>query len=123
MEHDIHNLAKAIVDLATSINNTNNVHDLRIILARVECKQEKLMSAISDFAASVQTGFDAVSADLDAIIAGIANLDALITQLQNSPGQITPADQALLDQIQTNVAGLKAKADSVNVQPPPAPAS
>ncbi len=113
MEHDIHNLAKAIVDLATSINNTNNVHDLRIMLQRVIFQQEKTMSVISDFAASVQTAFDGISTDLDNII-------KLISDLQNSPGQITPADQVLLDQIQSGVQSLKSKADAVVA---PAPAS
>lgn len=89
-------------------------HDLR------ETK-ETIMSAIGDFAASVQQSFDAISTDLDTITAGITSLDALITQLQNSPGSITPQDQALLDQIQTNVKALKEKADAVNVAPPVPP--
>lgn len=76
------------------------------------------MSQISTFAATVQTAFDKVSADLDTIQTGITNLDTLITQLQNSPGSITPQDQALLDQIQAASAALATKADAVNVTAP-----
>ncbi len=44
-------------------------------------------------AAAIQT----MGATIPNLAAGVANLDTLITTLQNSPGQITPADQATLD--------------------------
>ena len=80
------------------------------------------MSVVTDFAAKVQASFDKVSADLDSITAGIANLDALITAFQNSPGTLTPADQTALDGIQAASQALVAKADAVSVVPPVPPA-
>ena len=80
------------------------------------------MSKVTDFAAAVQTAFDKVSADLDTITAGIAALDAAIAAFQNSPGVLSPADQAALDDIQAKSQALVAKADAVNVTPPTPPA-
>ena len=79
------------------------------------------MSAISDFATAVQASFDKVSADLDTIVTGIANLDSMITAFQNSPGTLSAADQAALDGIQTASQALVKKADAVVVTPPTPP--
>lgn len=81
----------------------------------------KLMSKISDFATAVQANFDKVSTDLDSISTDIKALNDLITQLQNSPGTITPADQALLDQVQAAAAALQTKADAAVPAPLPTP--
>lgn len=52
----------------------------------------------------------------------IKALNDLITQLQNSPGQITPADQALLDQLQQRGQGLTQKIQALEqIAPPPPP--
>lgn len=137
MEHDTHNLAKAIVDLATAIQNTNNVHELRNKLDRMDEKLEKLekiMSAISDQLDAVQqaltdtqtavdsisTNVDGLSTDSATIIAGIAALDKLITDFQKSPGVLSPEDQKRLDDVQaasktlvTNAQGLQSKVAAV----------
>ena len=80
------------------------------------------MSQVSDFATAVQSAFDKVNSDLDTITTGIANLDALITAFQNSPGTLSAADQAALDGIQAASQALVTKADAVSVVPPVAPA-
>ena len=82
------------------------------------------MSSISDFA-TAQNAFNAdVSADLDAIQTAIAALNTQIATLQNSPGTITPADQATLDSLQAAGIALEAKADTLAGKTPPAvPAS
>ena len=79
------------------------------------------MSKVTDFAAAVQTAFDAVNADLTKIKDGIAALDALIVAFQNSPGTLSAEDQAALDKIQAESAALVATADAVDVTPPVAP--
>ena len=76
------------------------------------------MSAVTDFAATVQKNFDALSADIDSIQAGITNLDTLIQGFQNSPGTLSAADQAALDAISANSAALVTKANAINVTPP-----
>lgn len=71
----------------------------------------KFMSQVSDFAAKVNTDFASIKT-------GILALDAKITALQNSPGTISPADQALLDDIQKQSSAL---ATAANTFPPTAP--
>jgi uncharacterized phage infection (PIP) family protein YhgE len=97
--------------------------------------EDKIMSAISDFITVVNTGFTklgddltGVKAKLGVVVDGIAKLDDLITKLQNSPGGITPQDQALLDAAQAQVQSLvtqaddvAAAADAINTTPPPPP--
>lgn len=85
---------------------------------------DKIMSVITDFTAKVQAVFDKVSGDLDSISTDIKALNDKITALQNSPGTLSPADQAALDAIQTNAQALQAKADAAVPAPlPPAPAA
>jgi len=74
------------------------------------------MSAISDYAAAVNSAFDSISTQTDGLvnsIAGIATdvgwLKSKIEELQNNPGTITPEDQALLDAIQTRANLLATK--------------
>jgi hypothetical protein len=86
----------------------------------LERLEYKIMSAIIDAVTAVQGSLDAVSTQLDTIVAGISALDVLITNFQNSPGTLTPADQAALDSIQASSKALLAKANAV-VTTPPAP--
>lgn len=79
------------------------------------------MSKITDWAAQEQADLAAISTTLDTIVAGVAALDKLITDFQNSPGTLSPADQAALDAIQASSADLKAKAAAIVVTPPAPP--
>jgi len=84
------------------------------------------MSKITDWAATEQADLAAVSATLDGIVTGIANLDTLITNLQNSPGTLSAADQTALDNIKAASAALVTKAGAIVVNAPaptPAPAA
>lgn len=90
-------------------------------LQEINNKLDKIMSQISDFAAAVQTSFDKVNTDLDNITTGIAALDTLITNFQNSPGTLSAIDQAALDAIQKASQALVTKADAINVVAPTPP--
>ena len=88
--------------------------------------ENKIMSAITDWAAKEQADLDTISATLDGIVAGVAALDTLITNLQNSPGTLSAADQAALDAIQAASKTLVTKSGAIStapptVTPPPAP--
>lgn len=74
----------------------------------------KIMSVLSDWAAKV-------SPKLERLQKGIDNLQALVEKLQNTPGAITPEDQALLDKIDKQVDDLGVDADSVPATPPAEP--
>lgn len=61
-------------------------------------------------------------AAIDGIVGDIGGLNALITTLQNSAGQITDEDQATLDQLQAAGEALASKAEALDaMNPPPAP--
>ena len=90
-------------------------------ISRIFTQGAQLMSAISDYVAKQKAHNDAVSSDLDTIQTAIGALNDKIAQLQNSPGQITPADQALLDGIEQDGQALQAKADALAGKAPPTP--
>lgn len=78
------------------------------------------MSAISDFAAK-QTAFnkrqgDAIDksvASISAVTDDIARLNKTIADLQASNGTVTPADQALIDDLESQGDALSTKVESV----------
>jgi peptidoglycan hydrolase CwlO-like protein len=67
------------------------------------------MSAISDFAATVNQQFTDIGTSVDGLTADVAQLKAKIDELQNNPGPISPADQALLDDIQNKANAVSQK--------------
>ena len=56
--------------------------------------------------AAIAAALQTIGTAVGTIATGVAALQALITTLQNSAGQITPADQATLDQIEAAAAQL-----------------
>lgn len=75
-----------------------------------------IMSAISEYAAAVNSAFDNISTQTDGLVNSVAGIAAdvaflkdTIDKLQNSPGTISPEDQALLDASQARAATLAAK--------------
>ena len=80
----------------------------------------RFMSAISDYADKVTASFTDIGASVDGLVSSVAgvasdvaSLKATIDQLQNSPGQITPADQALLDKTQAQAQAISDRIKSV----------
>lgn len=84
------------------------------------------MSAISTFSDSVNNAFDTLGNSVEGITADITDLKKQIEALQNSAGQISAEDQALLDGIQARATAIadKVKAlDALTEQPPVPPAA
>ena len=79
------------------------------------------MEAIDNFATAVQANFDKLSTDLDNLAKGIADLDTLIQNLQNSPGTLGPSDQAALDKIVAASSALVTKTEAISTAPPVPP--
>lgn len=80
------------------------------------------MSAISDFAAAQANSNAAIDSAIQAVVALVARLNAEILALQNSPGTVTPEDQASLDSIQAHslaVASQLAALDAIPLLPVP----
>lgn len=94
--------------------------------ADLQKTKEEIMSAISDFAAKVKAHQDKIDTAVSGLSGDVQALKDKITQLQNSAGQISPEDQALLDGIEakaSDVAGKLAALDDLTPPPaPPAPA-
>lgn len=78
------------------------------------------MSAISDFAAKQKdfntrqaAAVDGAVASLTGLTGDIAELNRKIEELQNSQGGVTPEDQALIDDLQTQGEAVAAKAEAL----------
>jgi outer membrane murein-binding lipoprotein Lpp len=81
------------------------------------------MSKISEFADALKAQNTRLQASLDGVTSDVADLKAKIDELQNSQGQISPEDQALLDELQTSATALADKLAALDSEtPPPAPA-
>ena len=89
-----------------SSDNLMTKHDLKNM-------EDKIMSAISDYAAKVQ-------ASLDSINTSITSISTEITTLQNAQGAISPEDQTTLDNLATETAAAAEKLNAL--VPPVAPA-
>jgi hypothetical protein len=113
------------VSLATIIEAFQHVVDNRVLLLEVRGllaqnvhKEQHLMSQITDWAASEGANLQTISTTLDGVVTGIAALNKLITDFQNSPGTLSPSDQAALDAIQSQSAALVTQAGAISVSAP-----
>lgn len=79
------------------------------------------MSAISDFAATVNASFDRIGTAVTDLQGDVKSLQDQIKALQDSQGQITPSDQALLDGIQAKAADVSTKLAALDELTPPVP--
>src|SRR6185369_2630937 len=131
----IKQLKDSISDLEQAINagtdqrkkefEWHKSHSRTITKQDLKEMETRIMSAISDFGDKVNAKFDELGTAVDGIATDVDFLKAEIKKLQDSPGQITPADQAILDGIQTRADALSAKVkalDAATEEPPTAPA-
>jgi len=80
------------------------------------------MSAISDYAAKVTAFQDRQDAAITGVSGDVDFLVAEIKRLQETAGQITPEDQAILDGIQARAEAAAQKLEALDaLTPPPAP--
>ena len=75
--------------------------------------------AIAAFAAQMQTYNDAEDAAITALQGDVANLNAQILALQNSPGAISSDDQSKLDGIQARGKTISEKLAALDALTPP----
>ena len=80
--------------------------------------EARIMSAISDYAERVQVAFDAIGTGIEGVAADIAALKAKIEELQNSPGAITPEDQAILDEMEELAGTLTERITALDAENP-----
>ncbi|HWH75890.1 MAG TPA: hypothetical protein VNT76_00915 [Candidatus Binatus sp.] len=80
------------------------------------------MSKISEFAAKQNEHNDKIDKAIEGISGDISFLKATIEKLQNTPGDVTADDQALLDALETRVNATTEKLAAIDdLTPPVAP--
>jgi hypothetical protein len=80
-----------------------------------------IMSAISDFSAKQKEFNDRIDAAVTGLESDVQLLNEKIDELQNTPGTITPEDQALLDELQARGATIAEKLEALDSLTPPKP--
>jgi uncharacterized protein YPO0396 len=118
LEQNIHDLASAVHSLAHQLKN-----DVETRISQLATKDDlhrterHIMQAITDFSNQATQDNVATNANLDAIVTGIAALDALITSLQLA-STLTAADQAALDAVSALSRALVARTSGISTAPP-----
>lgn len=93
-----------------------------------QMKRQRHHGSVTNELTTIQANLTATGTALTGIATGVLALDALITQFQNSPGSLSPSDQAMLDGIQSASTALAAQAQAISTvapgitSPTPAPA-
>lgn len=80
------------------------------------------MSALSDFLAHQKAYNDQMNAYVSAILNDVNHLNDVIKQLQESPGAVSPEDQAAIDELQKQGQSLLDRMKALDdMTPPPVP--
>jgi predicted nucleic acid-binding Zn-ribbon protein len=93
---------------------------LSVMRQEIRFSRKQIMSAISDFAAKQKAfnerqgaAVDGAVTSLQGLTADVAELNRKIEELQNSSGGVTPEDQVLIDDLQTQGEAVAAKAEAL----------
>lgn len=88
-------------------HNFATKHDLKEM-------KDTIMSKISEFAAAQGAFNDRMDVAVAGLAGDVKHLNDLIEELQGTPGEISPEDQALLDQIQVRAQEIVAKLEALD---------
>lgn len=113
--------------LASVIRIDEHLHELlqqktepRATRADLKKVEVKIMSAISEFAAKQRAFNDRQGVAIDAAVASVAGLSGdiqalndKITELQDSVGTVSPEDQGLIDELETQGEAVASKVEAV----------
>jgi len=80
---------------------------------------EEIMSKISEFSVKQNAFNDQMDASISGLNDDIKALNDKIVELQNSPGEITPEDQASLDALQARGQSMADKLSALDALTPP----
>lgn len=79
------------------------------------------MSAISEFSDRVSAHLDRLDQAHEGLSSDLADLKATIEKLQGTAGQVTPEDQALLNQLEAKIQAASDKLAAMDDLHPPTP--
>lgn len=128
-QYQIASLYEAYKSLHMKINHHHNIDPgieriLERLLHTLTTQGENIMTAISDFAAKMNSFNDRQDKAVADLQGDVKSLEDQIAALQASPGTITPEDQTSLDNIQARASTISDKLDALdNLTPPVAPAA
>lgn len=91
---------------------------LRVQINRLEILMATQPTSLSNQLGSIQGNLSQVTTTLGNVQAGVLKLDQRITDFQNSPGTLSPSDQAALDAIQQASKDLVTLSGAIDVTPP-----
>jgi predicted nucleic acid-binding Zn-ribbon protein len=117
-KQDLAETEQRINDAISKVGASNSN---QTILDRIAETERKIMSAISDFAVKQDAFNDRQDAAITGLQGDVQALKDEITKLQNSPGTITPEDQATLDRIQARSETIATKLEALDALTPPTP--
>jgi outer membrane murein-binding lipoprotein Lpp len=117
----LNHLTQAILLLEQTLRADCKSSACQITKSDLQEIANKIMSAISDFATKQNAFNDRVDTAIAGLTTDVQTLTDKINALQNTPGQITPEDQALLDTIQSRTATIATKLEALDALTPPAP--
>lgn len=83
-------------------------------------RRARPMSKLSDFLAQQKKYNDQMNAYIDSVLDDVKHLNDMINALQNSSGEVTPEDQAAIDQLQKQSNDLINKMSALDDLTPPA---
>jgi pectin methylesterase-like acyl-CoA thioesterase len=84
--------------------------------------ERKIMSQLTDWAATENADLTAINANLNAIVTTVANLSAHIAAFNNSPGTLSASDQAAIDAIKATSDTLVTQSAAIVPAGTPVPA-
>lgn len=103
------------------VRELSQINNNQAILHRLAEMENNIMSKISEFATAQNAHNDRQDAAVTDLQGDIQALNDKITELQNSPGGITPEDQALLDALQARGESISTKLEALAALTPPTP--
>lgn len=98
-----------------------DVHHIKDDLVCLQQLGELIMSKISEFADKQKVFNDKMDVAIQGLQGDIKSLNDEIIRLQNSPGVITPEDQASLDLLESRGKDASDKLDALDALTPPVP--
>lgn len=105
-----------------NINHAQHAYDMGTIieeLIKLRHKGDQTMSIISEFVVKQNQYNDKIEAAYNGIAEDVKSLKDLVAKLQESAGQISAEDQALLNQLETRTSELSDKLAALDDLTPP----
>lgn len=116
LSNAINFLAEQICELKKLKTDDDNrkSHSSFATKAQLDNLENKIMTKVQQFIADQNSQNDKIDAAVSGIEADVAFLKAKIDEIQNSPGELSPADQTALDALQNRVSATVAKVEALN---------